>query len=139
MMPKKCCKSCLDFEKSMYLISLTFSWSEEIPFSDILYPKNISLVTPKIHLSLFNFKPDFWILFKTQCKYLVDFWSIPIWCYRLGYSLLPLQASVISSMSCGKTSPPLCIPWSKHLNRSLRKVVENVGSFDDSSSTFICQ
>lgn len=54
-MPEKLCKTCLDFEKSISLIALTFSGSEEIPFSDILCPKNISSVAPKTHLSLFSF------------------------------------------------------------------------------------
>ena len=46
--------------------TVTFSAFGEIPFSDILCPKNISSVAPKTHLFLFSFKPDFRILFKTS-------------------------------------------------------------------------
>ena len=46
-MPKKRCKSCLKLGKGMSLIGLAFSGSGEIPFSDILCPKNISSVAPK--------------------------------------------------------------------------------------------
>ena len=65
IMPKKRCRSCLDLEKGMSLIVMAFSGSGEIPFPDILFPKNISLVSPKTHSFLFSFKPHFRILFKT--------------------------------------------------------------------------
>ena len=65
IMPKKRCKSYTDLGKNMSLIALTFSGSGEIPFPDILCPKNISSVAPKEHLPLFSFKSDFEILFKT--------------------------------------------------------------------------
>ena len=64
IMPKKRCKSCLDFWKDINLIALIFSGSGEIPFPDIFCLKNISQVAPKTHLSLFSFKSDFRILFK---------------------------------------------------------------------------
>ena len=38
IMSKKRCKSCLDYEKVMSLIALTFSGSEEIPIPNILCP-----------------------------------------------------------------------------------------------------
>ena len=63
-MPKKRCKSCLDFGKGMFFIALSFSGSGEIPITDILCPKNISLIAPKTHWSLFNIKPDFRVLFR---------------------------------------------------------------------------
>ena len=43
-MPKKYCRSCLHLGKGISLIALAFSGSGEIPFPDILCPKNISLV-----------------------------------------------------------------------------------------------
>ena len=55
----------LRFWKRHVFDSPNFSRSGEISFPDILCPKNISLVAPKTHLSLFCFKPDFRILFKT--------------------------------------------------------------------------
>ena len=55
-MPKRRCKSCLDFGKGM---ALFFSRSGETPFSNTLCPKNVSFVV------LFSFKPDLRILFKT--------------------------------------------------------------------------
>ena len=64
-MPKNCCKSCSDFGKSISLVALTFSGLGGILFPDILCHKNISSVARKTHLSLFDFKPGFRILFKT--------------------------------------------------------------------------
>ena len=71
-MSKKRCKSCLELGKGMSLIAVTFSGSGEIPFSDILCPKNISSVAPKTHLFLFSFKPNFQILFKTSSAQMSD-------------------------------------------------------------------
>ena len=62
--PKKHCISCLHLGKGMPLIALTFSGSGEICFPDTFCRKNINLVGRKIHLSLFNFKPDFLALFE---------------------------------------------------------------------------
>ena len=64
-MPKKGCKSWLDFGKGMSLIALTFSGSGEISFPDILCINDCNTVAPKTDLPLFSFKPEFRVLLKT--------------------------------------------------------------------------
>ena len=110
IMPKKRCKSCTDFGKGKLLIALTLSRSGEIPFPDILCPKNFSSVAPKEHLPLFSFKPDFPILFKT-CSVRTSYWFRvdPHMVISSPLFLAPSQPSIISFMSCWKTSPVLCI------------------------------
>ena len=78
-MPKKRCKSCLDFRKDISLIALTFSGSGEIPFPDILCLKNISSVALKAHCPylISNLTFEFYLRL-AQCEYLIDFGRIPI-------------------------------------------------------------
>ena len=108
IMPKKRCKSCTDLGKGKSLIALTF-WLP-FPFPDILCPKNISSVAPKEHLPLFSYKSDFEILFKT-CSLRISNWFMvdPNMMISSRLFLVPSQPSIISSMSCWKTSPVLCI------------------------------
>ena len=78
-MPKKRCKSCLDFGKGMFFIALSFSGSGEIPITDILCPKNISLIAPK-HTGPYlisNLTFEFY-LGSGQCKSLIGFGRMPI-------------------------------------------------------------
>ena len=97
------CKSCWDFGKGMSLIALTFSVSAEIPFSDIFCPKSVCLVSPKTRLSLFDFKPDFWILFKICSVWICNWFRIdPNIMILSSLFLAPSQSSIIPWCPVGK-------------------------------------
>ena len=88
-MPKKRCKSCLDLGKGMSLIALTFSGFGEIPFPDILFPKNI---TSHYAFGIMHFgvcdvgalSPDLMFLVKANPKFPVRFLSYYQIIYPLG-------------------------------------------------------
>ena len=118
IMFNRCWTSCLDFGICVLLIALTFPGSGEIPFPDILFTKNISSVAPKTHLSLFTFKPDFWILFK-NCSVWMSNW------FRV-------SPHIMIFLSPHSPLLFLCCPVGK-------LYLHFVSSFDDSLSTFIWQ
>ena len=110
IIPKEHWKSCLNFGKAMSLIALFFSGSGETLFLNILCPKNINSVGPKTHLSLFSFKPHLQILFKTYLVWMFNWFRVDS--HMMISPLLflaPSKRSIISSMSCWKTSLALCI------------------------------
>ena len=110
-MSEKRYSSCLDLGKRMYLIVLTFSGSGEIPFLDILCPKNFSLVAPKTDLlSLFTFKRDFRILLNAFSMQMSSWFRVYPHMMISSWLFLSLsQPFIVSSISCWETSLALCM------------------------------
>ena len=139
-MSRNRCRSAFDCGSGMSRIAWTFSGSRRSPSPVSLCPKNVISVAFVVHLSLFNLSWLSRILNRTcldlvQSSCLVDPHTIiSSWLF-----LAPSHVSMMSAIVCWKISLALCTPNGSLLNRYLPNGVANVKSFDDSSSTLICQ
>ena len=109
IIPKKRCKSCLDF---VSLIALAFSGSGEIPFPEFCVPRIFwSLQKHTYSYLISNLTFEFYLRL-APCECLIEFRRIPICWYHRGYSLPPHNPVLF----------PRCSVWKLHLHYSSHKV-----------------